>query len=49
MFYELFTGQELPVYKDKRAFALIEEAKGKMSDKPIPLLIKKMCAAAHVT
>ena len=40
--YEMFTGEALPVYKDKRAFALIEQAKAKMSDKPIPALLKRM-------
>ncbi|KAL1511988.1 hypothetical protein AB1Y20_005263 [Prymnesium parvum] len=42
VFYEMFTGSELPVYKDKHALAMIEEAKSRMSDKPIPSLIKQM-------
>lgn len=40
--YEMFTGSALPVYKDKRAFSLLEQAKEKMSNKPIPALIKRM-------
>lgn len=40
--YELFSGEALPVYKDRHAFALLEQAKAKMSDKPVPALIKRM-------
>lgn len=46
--YEMFTGTELPVVKDKQAFSLIEDAKAKMSGAPpAPLASPRSRATAH--